>query len=341
MYFSSTIISDFMAFAAIQGADIDALRKTFPIDTGQKHVSYDTVVAMLNYLGQELDDNYIGLHVGEQMSLKVTAYVDSIMQHSKTLEDAFDNAVYYSRLISDALECNLVKNEGSYVVVFEENPNWQVYPVWAKRQILDLTLLCCLKSLVAYTGKTYFPSKVNFHTTRPKSMNEYYRLFNCSLKFNQPKTEICFERQIFDRYSKQIEFGLLESLKEKVNEEIQNLKTENEVVYQLKKAILNGKPDRISLWHASSAMGMSKRTLQRKLKDLNTNFKEVEHELQLKLSKTYLHEQRKSIDEISFLLGFSESSAFIRFFKTHTKMTPTAYVNKRVLENPSVSNARG
>ena len=43
--------------------------------------------------------------------------------------------------------------------------------------------------------------------------------------------------------------------------------------------------------------------------DQNTTFKKIEFELQLKLAMTYLEENQKSIDEISYLLGFSESSA--------------------------------
>lgn len=327
MYFSSIIISDFIEFASLKGADSETLKREFPVQEGQKHIGYDMVVKILNHIGQELDDVYLGLHIGEQMVLRATAYVDSIMQHSETLENAFDNAVYYSKLISDALECTLIKNEESYSVIFEENPNWKVFQSHAKRQILDLTLLSCLNSLITYTGRTYYPTKIYFQTEKPKTYKEYYRLFNCSLKFNSQQTKIIFEKQIFDKHSKPIKFGLLESLKEKVKGEIQSLKPEDELIYQLKKTILNHKPERIPIDKASKNLNLSKRTLQRKLKSLDTTFKEVEYELQLKLSKTYLEEKQKSIEEISYLLGFSESSAFIRFFKSLTKMTPTGYKN--------------
>lgn len=325
VYFSSTLIPDFINFAVSKGADPDTLNKRFPYRREQKHIGYDLVVELLNFVGKELDDDCLGLHMGEQMSLKTTAYVDSIMQHSETLENSFKNAVYYSKIISDALDCKLEKNQNEYAVIFEENPNWKVHQTHAKRQILDLTLLSCLNSLIAYTGKNYYPKKVSFHTEKPKNINEYYRLFNCGLKFNCERTEILFEKQIFDKHSKQIHFGLLKNLKEKVNQEIKVLDSENELIYELKKAILNHKPERILIKDAAEKLNSSKRTLQRKLSALNTSFKEIEYELQLRLSRTYLEEKQKSIDEISYLLGFSESSAFIRFFKSLVKMTPTEY----------------
>ncbi len=325
MYFSSNIISDLIEFATLKNANIDHLKKEVSELQKSKHITYEAMVKTLNYFGQELNDENLGLHIGEQISLKMTAYVNSLMQYSDTLEGAFENAVMYSKLISDALDSSLQKSENYYSVIFEENPNWKVQQSHAKRQILDLTLLSCLKSLTAYTNQQYFPVKINFENSKPKNLNEYYRLFNCRLYFNQPKTEIVFEKQIFDKYSKKIKLGLLEGLKEKVEFEMKNLKTENKLIYELKKVILNHKPQRILIEDAAKKLHLSKRTLQRKLKELNTSFKEVEYELQLKLAKTYLEEKQKSTDEIVYLLGFSESSTFIRFFKSMTNKTPMEY----------------
>ncbi len=327
MYFSSTILSDFIEYAKLKSSDTTDLAKQINELQQNKHITYQTMVRTLNLLGKKLNDENLGLHIGEQISLKVTSYVDSIMQYSDTLDDAFENAVEYSKLISDALNCSLHKSEAYYSVIFEENPNWKVQQSHAKKQVLDLTLLSCLKSLVAYTNRNYYPVKIHFENPKPKKLNEYYRLFNCSLYFNQSKTQIVFEKQIFNKYSKRIEPGLLESLKQKVQSEMNNLTTEYKLIHELKKCILNNKPERILIEEASKQLNVSKRTLQRKLKELNTSFKEIENDLKLRLAKTYLEERQKSIDEISYLLGFSESSTFIRFFKSLTGRTPVKYIN--------------
>lgn len=326
MYFSSIILSDIVEYAQLQGLDVNRLPDFFNQRNTKKYISYDTTIEALNYVGQELNDDYLGLHIGEQIGLKVTAQVNAIMHHSQSLEESFDNAVEYSKLISDALECRIEKSEEYYAVVYEENPNWKVHQTHAKKQILDLTLLSCLKSLIAYTQRDYYPVKVNFHNTKPQNMNLYYRLFNCHLNFNQPVTEIVFERQIFNRHSKKVRLGLLEEFKANVSDEIAGLAVEDERIYALKKCMLKHKPQRISVEEASEQLNVSKRTLQRELKTLGTSFKKVEYELQVKLAKTYLKEGVKSIDEISYLLGFSESSAFIRFFKSHTGYTPMKYI---------------
>lgn len=332
MYFSSIILSDLVDYAGHHGADISHFKEQLIHFQKEQYISYETMVKSMNYFGQVLHDENLGLHLGEQISLKATKYVDNIMQSSLTLEDSFENAVKYSKLISDALLCTLHKTEDYYSVIFEENPNWKVQQQHTKRQILDLTLLSCVKSLVAYTQRNYYPVKINYEGSKPKNLNEYYRLFNCSLDFNNPKTEIFFEKQIFKKHSKQVQLGLLESLKYKVEDEMDKLKSEHQVIFELKKCILKHKPQRMSIETASQHLNTSIRTLQRKLKERNTTFKKVEYELQLRLAKTYLEEKQNSIDEISYLLGFAESSSFIRFFKSLTGSTPKNYLKS--MKNP-------
>ena len=325
VYFAASILTDLLNYAKAQEADVKALAQEIELLQQEKYISYETTIKYLNIIGKKLNDEQLGLHIGEQISLNVTAYVDRIMEHSYSLEEAFENAAAYSKLISDALETSLHKTESHYSVRFIENPDWKVYPSHGKKQILDLTLLSCLKSLVAYTNRRYYPVKLHLESAKPKNLNEYYRLFNCSLIFNQSHSEIFFEKQIFDQHTRKPQFGLLQSLKDKVEDEISRLETDNSLVYALKKSILSHKPERIDVTTAASSLNLSSRTLQRKLKALNTSFKSIEYELQLRLSKTYLEEGKKSIDEISYLLGFSESSAFIRFFKSLTGTTPNKY----------------
>jgi AraC-like DNA-binding protein len=68
-------------------------------------------------------------------------------------------------------------------------------------------------------------------------------------------------------------------------------------------------------------LGMTSRSLQRRLKDEGTSFQAVRDATRQELAKRYL-DARLSIAEISFLLGFSEPSAFFRAFKRWTGLTP-------------------
>ena len=71
------------------------------------------------------------------------------------------------------------------------------------------------------------------------------------------------------------------------------------------------------------SLGMSKRTLARRLSDEGLNFTEVLQQLRRDLAIRYLDDPKLHISKIAWLLGFSEVSAFTHAFKRWTGKTPS------------------
>ena len=76
-----------------------------------------------------------------------------------------------------------------------------------------------------------------------------------------------------------------------------------------------------TIGHVAKRFGMTERSLQRRLKDEGVSFNTVREDVRKQLARRYL-DDKLAIAEISFLLGFSEPSAFFRAFKRWTGMTP-------------------
>jgi AraC-like DNA-binding protein len=58
------------------------------------------------------------------------------------------------------------------------------------------------------------------------------------------------------------------------------------------------------------SLGMSKRTLARKLSDEGLNYSEILEQLRRDLAVRYLNDRKLHVSKIAWLLGFSEVSAF-------------------------------
>ena len=69
-------------------------------------------------------------------------------------------------------------------------------------------------------------------------------------------------------------------------------------------------------------LGVSGRTLQRRLDDQDLRFGELVDEVKTELAKAYLHDRSLALCEVAFLLGFADQSAFTRAFKRWTGHTP-------------------
>lgn len=72
----------------------------------------------------------------------------------------------------------------------------------------------------------------------------------------------------------------------------------------------------------SRRLGLSTRTLQRRLRDEGHSFQALLNDTRHALAKHYLRNSSMSSTEIAFLLGFEEPSSFFRAFNAWTGMTP-------------------
>ena len=80
---------------------------------------------------------------------------------------------------------------------------------------------------------------------------------------------------------------------------------------------------RVVVDDVARSLGMSKRTLARKLSDEGLNFTEVLQQLRRDLAHRYLDDPRLHISKIAWLLGFNDLSAFTHAFKRWTGKTPS------------------
>lgn len=92
---------------------------------------------------------------------------------------------------------------------------------------------------------------------------------------------------------------------------------------RVRAALLEGLPaGQGSIDAVARKLAVSKRTLQRKLKQEGTAFQGVLQRTRETLARHYLHRTTLTVAEISFLLGFAEPNSFYRAFQEWTGNTP-------------------
>jgi AraC-like DNA-binding protein len=79
---------------------------------------------------------------------------------------------------------------------------------------------------------------------------------------------------------------------------------------------------RVLVEDVARGLGMSERTLARKLSDQGLNFTEILQQLRRDLAIRYLDDRKMHVSKIAWLLGFHEVSAFTHAFKRWTGKTP-------------------
>ena len=75
----------------------------------------------------------------------------------------------------------------------------------------------------------------------------------------------------------------------------------------------------------AAKLHMSPKTLQRRLVEEGTNFRQLLDETREHLARQYVKDSRLLLAEVTYLLGFSDTANFNRAFRRWTGMTPTRF----------------
>jgi AraC-like DNA-binding protein len=99
--------------------------------------------------------------------------------------------------------------------------------------------------------------------------------------------------------------------------------TDTPIVMRAKRALHDMLPSgEANIEAMCKRMAMSKRTLQRQLKEQGETFQTVLESTRLELAMHYLNEEGLKVEEISYLLAYREPNSFYRAFQGWTGMTP-------------------
>mgnify|MGYP001946743321 CR=1 FL=1 len=79
-------------------------------------------------------------------------------------------------------------------------------------------------------------------------------------------------------------------------------------------------------------MYVSGRTLQRRLAEEGTSFRTLLLEVRRELAERYISDPHMPLAEISYMLGFADSSSFSRAFKRWTGEPPALFREKLFAE---------
>jgi len=90
----------------------------------------------------------------------------------------------------------------------------------------------------------------------------------------------------------------------------------------IRRALPNGSP---TVDELAQDIGISRRTLQRRLSALGASFKQILQEVREEQSQRYLDDPRLAITEIALLLGYSDQASFSNAFKSWCGCAPSEY----------------
>ena len=181
-----------------------------------------------------------------------------------------------------------------------------------------------LHALRTITGVEVCPLSVHFCHTAPDDVREHARFFGCPLRFSSDFDGLVLSDDCLATPLQLADGGLSRYLLAQLDERDAETRERSDLVRLLRAAVgdllLEGRP---TLARVAKQLGMSGRTLRRRLSEEGLGFSDVVADVRRAIADELLAAGRP-IAEVSYLVGYSEPSAFHRAYKGWTGKTPRA-----------------
>lgn len=274
----------------------------------------------------EMFDRLLGpgfsIRVGQAMEMDDYGVLGLSWKTCSTAKEIFERSERYFMLLSNTYVFK-VEQQGDYsnVLLFRD----------AHRRGVELsneaTFSATAVVLKAMTESAISPIKIAFKHRPPTDTADYERAFGCPVLFNEKQNAITYRSADLEMRTAKADASINRFLVERVEEETKGIEvSSSRVVADVERLIQDALPSGIpAIAQIGQHMGMSNRTLTRRLADSGLTFRDLIKKAQTDIARDLLKNSNSTMAEIAFRTGFSEQSAFSRAFKRWTGQSPAEY----------------
>jgi AraC-like DNA-binding protein len=277
-------------------------------------------VALLDIAAKKLDDPLLGFHLAKSAELRQLGLLYFVLASSATFRGALVAAERYSTVVNEGIV--LRRLPGSVTGISYE---YIGVPRYADRHQIEVFATVLVRFAREGTGIPLSPIRVDFVHARGAGSDNLDVFFGCPITFGAERDILLFSTETAelplvraDPHLHDLLVGYAESALAHLARPLNTLRTrvENAATPLLPHG--NARAGEVA-----RQLGLSQRTLARRLAADGLTFLGVIKELRVNLAQRYLQDPALSVSEIAWLLGFQEVSAFTHAFKRWTGSTPS------------------
>lgn len=285
-------------------------------------LTYEETMQVWQGLENLMNDPVVGLHAGARFTIDQMGVVGPALAHATHLDAALDVLVRIMGIfVKNAGICRRDSEEGAAIEYRA--------PTLRSRHGID-TIFAATVALVRHCteksrkGEALVPLAVR-HQMPKKSEAEYVRFFGVAPTWDEPASQLWFKRSDlalpFFGASPVLAELLAEHVPRLMSSEGQSSTFEQDFERAFWTAHQAGEA---TLETTAEALGVSARTLQRRLTTMSSTFADQRGAILHRRATTLLMEETLPIETIAQRLGYSSRAAFERAFLRWTGKTPHA-----------------
>jgi AraC-like DNA-binding protein len=281
-------------------------------------ISIQDTYHLIHKAAEITGDTHIGLHMGELFT-GLANIVGSVLINCQNLGEAFNACQRYQSLFDQTRNSKIIVKDGIATITFSI-----IIDFYDQDRILsEFRGSTAYNSIGQMIEKDIILREIHFRHKKPQNISEYQRIFKCPVRFSSDLNAVMFDSEYLALPLKQPNPQLCTIFNNYAQQMLKRLEGNELFSDKVKKILINSMVNKIpGIKHVAQQMAVSVRKLQLKLKEEGTSFSNIIDKTREELAIQYLQEKNITINEVAFLLGFSEPSAFHRSFKRWKGISP-------------------
>ncbi|UGQ44686.1 AraC family transcriptional regulator [Massilia endophytica] len=323
---AGSYVQPLLEAAAARGVGSPALEKAVGLPPGSldplpEWLPADSYVALLDAGAELAEDPHFGLHVGERVKLGTYSVYGLILLSCRDFGQALEQTIRYEQLAHDLgrSSVRLLGSQAEYA--WHSN-----YPV-RHRHLVD-SVFAGIRVFGNWLAGRPLPSgELAFMHDGgdPAGYGEYERIFGAVPVFGAAANAGRVDAQMLAWPVPNADVSLYPVLQQHAEALLQKRSAGSGIVAQVEACIGKALPQQVRLASVAEQLGLTPRTLQRKLSEADASFQQVLDRTRFAMAKDYLAQPGLSLVDIAFLLGYQEQSAFNHAFREWAGMNPGAW----------------
>jgi len=276
---------------------------------------------MLLYGSKSCNIPGIALVAGVKTNPENLGIVGHLMMNCGTLLAAGHQIARFSSLLCESIKWSITAHAEGYDIHYRQSSSLDYSIIGA-----EASLASCIGMLRFLSDKEITPLEVTFPHPKPDYFEVYDQVFGRPVKFDRGECLIRISAEDAELPIPHQQPYVLELLSNHAARLFSRLDKASQLTTEVRQLVYKNLTDGcVDIESISSRLAMSRWTLTRKLKQEGTTFNELVKQIRCELSRQYLQENQLSVSEVGFLLGYSETSAFLRAFKGWFNCTPAGF----------------
>jgi AraC-like DNA-binding protein len=278
-------------------------------------------IKFLELIADALQDDWLGFHLAQNLDLREAGLLYYVFNSSDFLGDAFRRAERYSTIVNDGVSLR-VREGKEFGVTF----TYVGVQRHSDRHQIEFLVTAVVRMCRQLTNRDLLPSCVRLAHHRREKCPELNKFMGCDVSFGGDADEVTFPGTVkqlrvvgADPYLNKLLVQYCEEARRHQDGggDPLRVRLENTVAPLLPHGCARAN-------EVAHQLGLSQRTLARRLASEGLTLKGVLSELRTDLANRYLQDEALTISQIAWLLGYKEVSAFTHAFKRWTGKTPRA-----------------